>query len=216
MEQSDRVKFFLNESTSTGSLVFSLSIIDRDSGDNGRVTWKLDRSSIWIPFELIRLTESTGELRTNGPLDREQISQYDFVLEAMDNGRPNPKSTRLNFTIEIIDINDNPPQFLSMNLNVTISEHLKIDSNRHGYEIFRLYAQDPDQGANGEIIYSIIDNDENIFRIDPKTGVISAQVEFDRHQKNLHVLEVEAHDQGKNIDRGENFFSKRISTFLFS
>ncbi|CAF4954966.1 unnamed protein product, partial [Rotaria socialis] len=46
----------LNESVPINSLILSLSIIDRDSGDNARVTWKLDPLSL-IPFELIRLTE---------------------------------------------------------------------------------------------------------------------------------------------------------------
>ncbi|CAF3318693.1 unnamed protein product, partial [Rotaria sp. Silwood2] len=37
---TNTVKLYLNESLPINSLILSLSIIDRDSGDNGRVTWK--------------------------------------------------------------------------------------------------------------------------------------------------------------------------------
>jgi hypothetical protein len=186
------VKLFLNESLPINTLILSLSIIDRDSGDNGRVTWKLNRALL-IPFELIRLTETTGELRTKQSLDRELISEYNLTIEANDHGRPFSKSKRLDIHIIILDENDNIPKFRENNITVTINEHVKLN----GYEIFHVHADDFDQGLNGEIVYSLINNDNNLFRIDSNTGIIRAMKEFDRKEKDNYILHVEARDKGK-------------------
>jgi hypothetical protein len=188
------IKLFLTESLPINSLILSLSIIDRDSGDNGRVTWKLDRSSL-IPFELIRLTENTGELRTKNLLDREYISEYNLILEAYDHGKPKSKSTRLNIHIILLDENDNPPKFREENIQITISEHVKIN-HQNGYEVYHIQAEDFDQGRNGEIIYSILNQNNNLFQIDSQTGIIRAMVEFDRKQQDTYILNIQAQDKG--------------------
>jgi len=192
---SNTIRIFLSESLPINSLILSLTIIDRDSNDNGRVAWKLDQLSI-IPFELIRLTENTGELRTKNLLDREYISEYYFSLEANDYGRPKSKSSRLNIHIIILDENDNKPKFRQENIQITISEHVKIN-HQNGYEVYHIQAEDFDQGRNGEIIYSILNkNNNNLFEIDSKTGIIRALVEFDRKQQDIYILNIQARDKG--------------------
>jgi hypothetical protein len=191
---SNSIKLFINESIPIHSLILSFSVIDRDSGDNGRVTWKFDRLSL-TPFELIRLTENTGELRTQHFLDREYISQYNLTLQANDHGRPVSKSTRLNIFIILLDINDNKPTFRENHMKSTINEHVKFNK-QYGYEIFHLHAEDFDQDLNGEIVYSLIDNENNRFHIDSNTGIIRAMEEFDRKKQETFILHVEARDKG--------------------
>lgn len=184
----------MNESLPINSLLLSLTIIDRDSGENGRVTWKLDQSS-YIPFELIRLSENTGELRTKDVLDHEYTSKYNLTLEAHDHGRPLSKTTFLHIVIDIIDENDNKPIFQDNNMMATINENVKFNDS-DGYEVFHLHANDYDQGLNGEILYSIINNENKFFRIDPNTGIIRALVEFNRQMQDTYILQVEARDKG--------------------
>ena len=193
----DTLKLTLNESLSNNSLILSLSIIDRDSNDNGRVTCRLDGSSL-IPFQLIRLTENTAELRTRELLDRESISEYYFTLEINDYGKPKSKTTRLNIHVTILDENDNAPKFRQENIHVTISEHIKVN-NSNGYEVYQIQAEDFDQDHNGEIIYEILDENKNHnqFQIDSQTGMIRAMVEFDRKQQNTYILNIQARDKGK-------------------
>ena len=188
------IKLSLSESLPINSLILSFSIIDRDSGDNGRVTWQLDRAGL-IPFELIHLTESTGELRTKRLLDREYISEYNFTLEATDHGKPQPKSSRLNLHLILYDENDNTPKFRQENPQITINEHVKINDSR-GYEVYRIQAEDFDIGRNGEIVYSIINDDNHFFQIDSHTGIIRALVEFDRREQSTHLLHIQARDKG--------------------
>jgi len=191
---SNTLQISLSESLPINSLILSLSIIDKDSGDNGRVTWKLDRSSS-IPFELIRLTETTGELRTKRLLDREYISEYYLILEANDHGKPKSKSTHLNIHIIVLDENDNAPKFRQVDIHVAISEHIKI-TNSTGYEVYRIQADDFDQGRNREIIYSILNPNNNLFQIDSQTGIIRAMMEFDRKKQDTYILNIQAQDKG--------------------
>ena len=193
------IKLSLSESLPVNSLILSFSIIDRDSGENGRVTWQLERGEL-LPFELIRLTDNTGELRTKRALDREYISEYNFTLEARDHGKPHSKSNRLNLHLILIDENDNSPRFRQENPQITINEHVKInDSN--GYEVYRVQAEDFDSGRNSEIVYSIINNNNNddensFFHIDSHTGIIRAFVEFDRQEQSTYTLHIQARDKG--------------------
>lgn len=188
----------LSEAIPIHSLILSFSILDRDAGDNARLTWKLHRSSV-LPFDLIRLTENTGELRTKHLLDRETQSEYQLILEAYDHGRPRPKSTRLPIRIVLIDENDHPPRFASASLHATISEHVIFNETR-GYEVYRVQAEDLDEGVNAKIRYSIIE--ENLadrFRIDEHTGIIRAMKAFDREEQSTYSFHVRAKDQGDQI-----------------
>ncbi len=191
---SNSIEIFLNESLLINSLLLSFSIIDRDSGDNGRVTWKMDRSNS-LPFELIRLTENTGELRTKQILDRELISEYNLTIEAHDHGKPYSKSTYLIIHIIILDENDNIPKFSENNLIININEHVQFN-NSYGYEIYHVHAEDFDEGLNGEIIYSFINNEYHFFNIDSNTGIIRAMKEFDKKEKDTYILQIQANDKG--------------------
>ncbi|UJR21702.1 hypothetical protein I4U23_024779 [Adineta vaga] len=188
------VDLSLSESLPINSLILSLAITDQDSGDNGRVTWRLDRIPS-LPFELIRLTETTGEIRTKRLLDREYISEYNFKLEAHDHGKPKSKSSHLNIHINILDENDNAPRFRQDDIRVTISEHVKINYS-NGYEIYQIQADDFDQGRNGEISYSILNSKNQYFQIDSQTGIIRAMKEFDRKQQDIYLLKIQAMDKG--------------------
>ncbi len=191
---SNTIKLSLTESLPINSSILSLSIIDRDAGDNGRVTWKLDQASL-IPFELIRLTENTGELRTRHSLDREHTAEYFLIFQATDHGKPKSKSSRLNIHIIILDENDNIPKFRQENIQLTISEHVKV-TDPNGYEVYHIQAEDFDQGRNGEIIYSILNQNNHPFQIDSQTGSIRAMIEFDRKQQEIYILNLQARDKG--------------------
>ena len=201
----------LSESIPLHSLILSFSIIDRDAGENARLTWKLHRTSSSLPFELVRMTENTGELRTKALLDRESQSDFQFVLEAYDHGRPRSRSTRLPIRIVLIDENDHPPRFSSSSLHATISEHVLFNDTQ-GYEIYRLHADDLDQGINAKILYSIVEsNIEHLFQIDPQTGIIRAMKAFDRQERSIYSFHVEARDQG---DKNTEVFFRRLLLLL--
>ena len=66
----------------------------------------------------------------------------------------------------VLDINDNPPEFVSRSYFVTIPEETTV-----GSEIVHVSATSLDAGVNSEIVYTILEGNEyGKFFMDPTTG----------------------------------------------
>jgi len=195
IDSNQRRLIFVNESLDKHSLICSISIVDFDSNENSRISWKLHRQYA-DPFELIRLTETTGEIRTTNYLDREYRDQYNLTIEAHDHGKPYPKTSYLNIQITILDINDNRPRFRQENSTVTINEQVQFDSIV-GYQVFQIHADDYDQDLNGQVSYVLLNDENQSFTIDSQTGIIRARKQFQRKIRDTYVLHIQARDHGK-------------------
>ena len=78
-------------------------------------------------------------------------------------------------------------------MKAMISENVYL----YDYEIFHRDADDFDRRLNGEILYSSINADRNLFEIDSKTRIISAIREFDRLKHDIYFIQVAAPDKGR-------------------
>ena len=86
-----------------------------------------------------------------------------------DNGSP-PKSTVTRVIVNILDENDNKPQFLQKFYKIRLPER---ERNAKREPLYRVIATDKDEGPNAEISYSIEEGNElGKFFIEPKTGVV--------------------------------------------
>ena len=207
--ESNKLRISVSEWLPVNSLILSFSVLDRDSDANGRVAWTMD-PPVGLPFELLRLTENAGELRSTQLLDREHRSEYDLTIRAYDQGEPAPKFSQLNVHVRILDENDHKPIFREENVRATISEHVAVDDER-GYEVYRLRADDADAGLNGEIIFSLVANERRLFQIDAQSGTIRAMKPFDRKQQDTYLVRVRADDRGT---RSSNHSHLSASTLL--
>ena len=63
---------------------------------------------------------STGDFTLQNSLDHERIAYYKVIVTARDHGKP-VMSSNATIRINVLDINDNRPTFLPVNLT-TISE----------------------------------------------------------------------------------------------
>ena len=70
-------------------------------------------------------------------------------------------------TVNIVDINNNPPVFSLNTYSFTI-----YNSTQVGYSVYRIITADADVGANARVVYGITDSNLFPFEIDNKTGVI--------------------------------------------
>ena len=88
--------------------------------------------------------------------------------------------------ISVKDANDNRPIFEQDVYNATVRESLPIGSS-----IVTLRASDLDYDANGKVTYLLeSEGEENFFRIDANTGVISLRSALDRELRAQHILNV--------------------------
>ncbi|KFM63480.1 Protocadherin Fat 2, partial [Stegodyphus mimosarum] len=87
--------------------VLHVIAIDKDSRDNGRVTYVISQGNERGHFSL---DYDSGLLSVAKPLDREEIHHYELNITASDHGRP-PRSSFQVLHIYVEDVNDNPPHF---------------------------------------------------------------------------------------------------------
>ena len=150
-------------------------------------------------------------------LDREAIPAYNLTITAYDGGKP-VLSSKLNLHIVIVDINDNNPIFEHEYYKFTISESTKVDTT-----IGQVKARDLDQGPNGMVKYSFVDNSNSrvahhpgnrfvlqkglgvqtkqaslfkYFDLNETTGVIRLKSPLDFEDESHFSLAVEAKDSG--------------------
>ncbi|XP_060783608.1 protocadherin-19 isoform X1 [Neoarius graeffei] len=170
---------------------------DPDSGSNGVQTYTLSPNDI---FGLEIKTRGDGskiaELVVEKALDRETQSHYTFEITAEDGGEP-PKTGNVQLNIKVIDSNDNNPVFDEAVYTVNVVENSAINTL-----VIKLNATDPDEGTNGEVVYSFVNFMSNLtkqmFKIDPKTGVISVNGILDHEELRVHEIDVQAKDLGPN------------------
>ncbi|KAM4826977.1 protocadherin Fat 2 [Thomomys bottae] len=176
------------ENAPLGTSVLQLDAWDPDSSSQGRLTFNITGGN-HMGFFLIH--PSTGLLSTARQLDRESKDEHILEVTVLDNGEPLLKSTS-RVVVAILDVNDNPPVFSHKLLNVRLPERLSPMSPE---PVYRLVASDPDEGLNGSVTYSIEESDEESFRIDPGTGVVSSSSTFVAGEYN--ILTIKATDSGQ-------------------
>ena len=86
------------------------------------------------------------------------------------------------------DLNDNRQIFEQSVYNATVRESLPIGSS-----IVTLRASDLDHDANGKVTYILeSEGEDNFFRIDANSGVISLRSALDRELQAQHILNIVA------------------------
>ncbi|XP_053319430.1 protocadherin gamma-B7-like isoform X29 [Spea bombifrons] len=183
----------ISENSLPGTVVALISVRDRDSGENGNVKCQITDST---NFKLISSSVSYYKLITSSMLDREQKSEYNIMLSAIDNGSP-PLSINKTIQINISDVNDNPPVFQISTYVVYITEN-----NTPGSSIYKVNAIDQDLNENAQILYSLL-NDQvesmpvsSYISINSESGILYAQRSFDYEQLREFQFQVMARDRG--------------------
>ncbi|KAI4895787.1 hypothetical protein NFI96_030857, partial [Prochilodus magdalenae] len=135
----------------------------------------------------------SAELVLQKPLDREKQSVVKLVLTAVDGGKP-PRSGTMEIIINVLDINDNNPVFSRALYKVKIQENVAL-----GTRILAVTATDSDEGVNGEVTYSLVDQEGNsasrLFTINNQTGEILVKGIIDYEENPAIELRIQAQDK---------------------
>ncbi|KAJ4946308.1 hypothetical protein JOQ06_023976 [Pogonophryne albipinna] len=168
---------------------------DADVGNNCVSAYKLSPNEYFSLATHKRGDSLSPELVLQKALDREKRPHMQLMLTAVDGGTP-PNSGTSEIEINVLDINDNAPVFSNTLYKVKTLENIPI-----GTVVFTLNATDADEGANGEIVYSLRNKDQDhildIFQIDPDTGIISVKGKIDYEEKKAFEIRAEARDKGQ-------------------
>ncbi|KAM6953609.1 protocadherin alpha-3-like isoform 4-T4 [Aplochiton taeniatus] len=191
-EQSQTID--IAENTLPG-VKFALSeAIDADVGKNKVNTFTISQNE-YFSLATNRGDSVSAELVLQKALDREKRPVIKLTVTAVDGGSP-PRSGTSQISINVLDINDNPPIFSNPLYKARILENIPIGST-----VITLNANDADEGSNSEIEFSLRSKGQDhildVFHIDPQTGIITIKGKVDFEENSAFEIRAEAADKAQ-------------------
>ena len=195
----------IHENLPVGSFVLRITSSDRDFGPNAVHSYSLPSN----PGNRFAIDSKSGNVTVNGLLDRETKDSY--ILQVAANDGAYNQQTQLQ--IDILDVNDNAPDFTSPSYTFSFGEQLDV-----GSRVGDVTAGDRDApGPNSEIFYRLTTASE-YFELNWESGEITSKMAMvyepavstvnPSWKPNQHKLTVEA------VDRGEPPMSRTVDVVI--
>ncbi|XP_032657660.1 protocadherin alpha-3-like [Chelonoidis abingdonii] len=181
------------EDAPPGTVVALISVSDRDSGDNGKVTCSIPPN---LPFRLVSTFKNYHSLVLAEAVDRERVSEYKIVVTARDQGAPS-LSASSSILVAISDVNDNAPAFPQPVYTVFVKEN-----NPPGAHLLTVSAWDPDLRENAFVSYSVVERSvgeqplSSYISVHSESGQIYALQPLDYEELQVLQFQVNARDAG--------------------
>ena len=183
----------LYENITVGSAVLRLLADDRDAGINGTITYRIASES-HIPKNralnkhYFTIQPQSGELIVARTLPPE--TDFYLNITATDGGG---LMDSIKVRIYVKDVNDHAPVFKKSWYNFDLKE-----GQHSGTVVGKVEATDLDYGNNANIVYSILQNDDNLyalpFRISERDGTITVTGDIDRETHDAYTFQITAQD----------------------
>ena len=154
----------LLENLLAGQSIATVTVTDEDSPLNARLKLEVVTPDLISTFSVT----PTGEVQNLVPLDREVQSEYTVVIMAINEGSGIVLSETATVVIEVLDANDNAPQFLQSVYSRVLRAPVEANTT-----IVQVQASDADQsGSNSEIRFSL-EGAMDAFTVDPISGIVT-------------------------------------------
>lgn len=182
-------KVQVSEGSSLGSQLVRVYTFDADEGLNGDVFYFISEGNEDGKFAI---DEATGQVTLVKSLDRETVSIYKLKVVAHDVPAVGRLSSTTTVTIEVLDENDDAPEFVQTDTKISVIETTPV-----GTELIRFRATDLDLGVNSQLTYSIAaGNRRDTFHIDPLSGLLYLHKPLDFEDTQTYALNITASDGG--------------------
>ncbi|KAM6442453.1 cadherin-related family member 1 isoform 2-T2 [Liasis olivaceus] len=182
------------ENTPSGSSIFRVEAVDRDTGSGGSITYFLQN----IHTNKFTIDRHSGVLRikTGITLDYEKARTIFVTAVAKDGGgrlHGNHKvfSATTTITINVEDVQDTPPIFVGTPYYGYVYEDTLV-----GSEVITVVAIDGDRGKPNDIHYSLMNGSEGSFEINNATGTVSVVKKPTQLKKEVYELKIQASEIG--------------------
>nr|XP_055073359.1 cadherin EGF LAG seven-pass G-type receptor 2 [Misgurnus anguillicaudatus] len=169
--------------------ILQVTATDQDRGNNAMVHFSIMSGNTRGQFYI---DAQTGKLDLVSQLDYEMNKEYTLRIRAQDGGRPPLSNITGLVTVQVLDVNDNAPIFVSTPFQATVLENVPV-----GYSVIHIQAVDADAGDNSRLEYRLTETTPNFpFTINNSTGWIVVASELDRESVDFYNFGVEARDHG--------------------
>ncbi|XP_076298680.1 FAT atypical cadherin kugelei isoform X2 [Lasioglossum baleicum] len=180
----DRYEATVNEDALPGTVVVKLVTVDKDLDVNTPIEFYITSGDPRSQFQI----RSTGEVYVAKPLDRETLDRYELVIVGTD-GKYVFK-TRV--TVQILDVNDNPPYCLRYRYREILSE-----GSHPGTYVLNVLATDYDDEPNAKLRFYLTGDKNDKFSLDKETGVLKTIGQLDRESQARYSLTAHVQDRDK-------------------
>ncbi|CAH0386133.1 unnamed protein product [Bemisia tabaci] len=214
----------IRENAQPLSPVIAVQATDPDGPDN-QIEYRIANSA-----DNFHINSTTGLISVSKKaildLDVSKTSQYAVQVMAIDNGSPLRETAQTTVLVNIFDVNNKPPEFLSnANQNVYISEKTPI-----GEAILKMEAVDPD--SNHNLGYYIVEpikvfdktgltpketrgfDLKNAFRINESSGELQVNSTLDHQAAAVIILTIEVRDKNAEEKIEEQFARVEVSVYI--
>ncbi|NWI72475.1 CAD19 protein, partial [Dryoscopus gambensis] len=178
------------EMSPEGTSVTQVTATDADDpsyGNNARLLYSLVQGQPYFSVE-----PKTGVIRMASQMDRETKDQYLVIIQAKDLvGQPGALSATATVTINLSDVNDNPPKFQQRLYYMSVSEEAPV-----GTTVGKVFAEDSDIGDNAAMDYFIEGDSSDVFDIitnnETQEGIILLKKRVDYESKRRYSIQAKA------------------------
>ncbi|KAL8622280.1 hypothetical protein ACOMHN_043803 [Nucella lapillus] len=183
-------------------------------------------SIVYSTRSWFRIDQTTGNIYTSGPLDRE-ANQFVLLGIRAQTTQPQVLYSTAQVNITLLDVNDNAPYFpASSVLRIEVREDTLVPD-----PVYIAQARDIDRGNNGSLTYRLDSHQDQPFHIDQLTGEVFLRSKLDYEVRHTYELTIVAEDQGtgghrsssmtltvnvKDINDNRPVFSREVYDFYVS
>ncbi|XP_043934458.1 cadherin EGF LAG seven-pass G-type receptor 3 isoform X2 [Protopterus annectens] len=169
--------------------ILTVTATDLDKDNNALVHYNIISGNSRGQFSIDSVT---GEIQVVVPLDFETEREYALRIRAQDAGRPPLSNNTGMVSVQVVDINDNAPIFVSTPFQVSVLENAPL-----GHSVIHIQAVDADSGENARLEYRLTDTlPDTPFVINSATGWITVSAQLDRESVEYYFFGIEARDHG--------------------
>ncbi|XP_033742919.1 LOW QUALITY PROTEIN: protocadherin Fat 1-like [Pecten maximus] len=167
------------ETAAIGTSVVEVMAIDKDKGQNAELSFSITSGNIGRMFEI---DETLGIITVAQELNRDEMSSYQLTVMATDHGSP-PLSSTVSVTILVTISNNAAPKFVSAMFMAEVRENCPLGSHVVPVEAL----------CQSSMLFDIISgNEDEVFSINPNSGIIYTKDEVDYETRDQYNLTVSA------------------------
>lgn len=187
---NDKYEATVKEDALPGTVVVKLVTVDKDIDLNTPVEFYITAGDPRSQFQV----RPTGEVYVAKSLDRETVDRYDLNVVGTDGKFV--FDTKV--TVQILDVNDNPPYCLRYRYREVLSE-----GSHPGTYVLTVLATDYDDDSNAKLRFYLTDdtneNNNDKFSLDKDTGVLKTIGQLDRESQSKYSLTAHVQDRDKSF-----------------
>ncbi|XP_024117208.1 protocadherin gamma-C5-like [Oryzias melastigma] len=194
---------YLKENGVPGSILFSVSASDLDSGENAKISYSILDSKVQdvSVSSYVYMNSENGSIYSMHSFDYEKLKVFEIHVQAKDQGSPS-LSSNATVHVFILDQNDNAPAVIypSSAALGSLSHQRMPRSAKAGHLVTKVTAVDADSGHNAWISYRLAEaTDASLFSVNLYTGEVRTKRAVSEQDDSSQRLILEIKDDGEPL-----------------